>query len=615
MRYFYKTLNETGERAEMKKLIGVVFLLLVARTVFAGHIAGGEIFYQYLGPGAATGSSRYSITLRLFRECNPPLIGGVGIAQLPVSVLLNIYNNTTPSTQFGPQLTASITGGAPQRLNLTTPNPCITNPPNVCYQVGNYTIASVELPNTAAGYIVAFQTCCRTNAVYNIQTFSIPGSQNPGEGATYTCQIPGTNQLSLGANSSPVFALKDTTLVCTSSPFRLDFSATDPDPGDSLSYAFCAAYDRGNTTNSSSTDYSSPPFNNVTYLPGFSGTQPLGPNVTIDPVTGIISGRAPITGRYVVNVCITEWRKGMAISQHRKDFTLIVSDCQLTSAQLKPAYVNCDSMSVYFENQASSPIASYLWDFGEKNVSGSTSAQPTPTHQYRDTGTYVLKLTVTNSNGCQDSTTSNVKIYPGFTAKFNIQGNCYFNPYQFIDASTVRYGFINSWRWNFGDTTTLADTATSKDSAWKYPSPVTARVKLVITSSKGCRDSTTQVLTVSDKPAISLPFRDTLICSIDTLALKANISSGASINWAPNNLANRSRILLANTASPLVYPKDTTSYIVTINDHGCINTDSVKVNVLNFISVRLGPDTTICTTDSILLKPVSDALSYRWDPA
>lgn len=599
----------------MKKLIGFIFLLVITHEAFAGHIAGGEIFYRYLGPGAAVGTSKYAITVRLFRECNaqsPP--GQPPPAQLPGSVLVNIYNNTSPSTQVSPQLTATLSGTI-QQLSLTTANPCIINAPSVCYQVGNYVIASVELPNTAAGYIAAFQTCCRTNGITNVLTFPLP-SGNSAEGATYTCEIPGTNKLGIGTNSSPVFALKDTTLVCNGSPIKLDFSATDPDVSDSLSYSFCSAYDRGLTENAGSTSYSSPPFNTITYTSGYSGSQPLGATVTIDPVTGIISGKAPGSGSYVVNVCITEWRNGVPISQHRKDFTLVVSNCQLTAAELKPGYINCDSSSVYFENEAASPVTSYLWDFGEKNVANPTSTLPTPTYRYQDTGTYVVKLKVTNAKGCQDSTTSIVKIYPGFDAGVKVQGNCYLNAYKFFDATIAKYGSVNSWQWDFGDLTTLADTARSKDSSWKYSAPVNnASVRLIVTSSKGCIDTTIYTLNVLDKPMIDLPFKDTLICSIDTLMLRANIVNTATITWVPDNLPNRSRIINANTSNPLVYPKDTTNYLVTINDNGCINTDTVRVNVLDFITVQLGPDTTICRTDSIVLKPVSHALSYQWTPA
>jgi gliding motility-associated-like protein len=43
-----------------------------------------------------------------------------------------------------------------------------------------------------------------------------------------------------------------------------------------------------------------------------------------------------------------------------------------------------------------------------------------------------------------------------------------------------------------------------------------------------------------------------------------------------------------------------------------VNSDTVTVNVLSFINVRLGNDSLICQTDTFRLRPVSEALSYRW---
>jgi hypothetical protein len=347
----------------MKRLIFILFFFFPSVFCFAGHIAGGEMFYRYIGPGTAVNTSRYQITLRFFRECNPPASQtGAGVATLPPSAEIEIYNNTSPSTRFG-RTAVPMTGGI-QILQLTTVNPCLVGAVDVCYQVANYTFTQ-DLPNTPSGYVVMFQTCCRTNGIWNVQTFPLPQNQF-GEGATYMCEIPGTNTLPTSNNSSAVFALKDTTLVCKQSPFTLDFSATDPD-NDSLSYSFCAAYDRGNTINSSPDQiYSAPPFNNVTYTAGFLGGQPLGVNVTINPTTGMISGISPdIPGYYTVNVCITEWRSGQPISIHRKDFTLRIADCSLTGAQLKPSYVTCNGTTLSFQNESTnSNITSYLWDFG-----------------------------------------------------------------------------------------------------------------------------------------------------------------------------------------------------------------------------------------------------------
>lgn len=588
----------------MKKILLSIILIFVICSTYAGHIAGGEIFYRYLGQGTNANTSRYSITLRLFRDCNAT---GTNTAQLPTSVLIAIYNNTSPSSRFGNQITVQRTGGI-ETLSLGNPDPCITGQVVVCYQLATYNFTT-DLPNTAEGYTAMYQTCCRTDAITNVLKEQIT-AQTFGEGATYTCNIPGTASLPTGNNSSPVFALKDTTLVCQNSPFSIDFSASDPDQGDSLSYSLCSAYNRGNTTGAADANYSSPPFGFVNYTNGFSGNSPLGPTASIDPITGIISGIAPINGYYVVNVCITEWRSGVIISQHRKDFTLRVSDCALTGASLKPSYITCDGFTMNFQNEStSSNITSYLWNFGENNAP--TSSNPTPTHTYADTGTYTLKLKVTSSGGCQDSATAQVRVYPGFVPNFNVQGTCYLNTYNFLDATTTAYGVVNSWRWDLGDLTSTADTSTRKDTAWRYSSPQSVQVRLITSNSKGCVDTIVKTVTILDRPIVNLAFRDTLICSIDTLRLNATVGNG-SVAWVPDRSASIARMSGSNTPNPLVYPVDTTRYVVTVNDNGCINTDTVTVNVLDFIDVELGLDTSICRTDQFTLSPVSDALSYQW---
>jgi gliding motility-associated-like protein len=45
-----------------------------------------------------------------------------------------------------------------------------------------------------------------------------------------------------------------------------------------------------------------------------------------------------------------------------------------------------------------------------------------------------------------------------------------------------------------------------------------------------------------------------------------------------------------------------------------VGTDSITVNVLDYITVSLPADTTICLSDSFQLRPVSYALKYVWTP-
>ena len=582
----------------MKKLVSLFIFILLSTAAIAGHIAGGEMYYRYLGAGSTANTLRYQITLRLFRECNPPPgQGGTQIASMPTSVTIGIFNNTGPGTIF---TSRNVNRTNLDQITLSSPSPCIVNAPQVCYQVGNFTI-DIDLPISANGYVASFQTCCRTNGIANISGASV--------GGTYSAVIPPTSGPNAINNSSAVFQLKDTTLVCKDLDFTLDFGANDPDR-DSLSYAFCAAFDGGSAVDAGAIVPSVPPYNSIGYSNPFSGASPLGPNVTLNPRTGLISGRAPGAGSYAINVCVSEFRNGKLINVHRKDFTLKIGNCSLTEAKLpQPGYNTiCDSFSFTFENlSSSSNISNYFWDFYDPASGRSTSTDPKPTHVYSDTGTYQIKLRVQSSSGCTDSSTSVVRVYPGFFPGFDIAGSCFLSPFQFTDKSRTNHGTVNKWRWNFGDPATLADTSLLRNSTYKYPAINQHTVELIVGSSKGCLDTITKTISVTDLPSLQLPFKDTLICSIDTLRLQA-VGTG-SFTWGPAY-----NIINSASASPSVYPKTTTSYVVTLNENGCVNSDTIKVNVLDFITVNAGRDTSMCVGDSIVLRPQSQGLRYFWSP-
>ena len=582
----------------MKKFFTLFICLLSALYVQAGHIAGGELFYKFLGAGSTANTFKYEVTLRLFRECNPPPgPNGTQISAMPGNVILGIYQNG--SGNLTKQLDVARTDL--QSITLSKPNSCIVNAPQVCYQVGSYT-TTIDLIASSAGYIIAFQTCCRTNGIINISGSSV--------GATYTAEIPPTIGANAINNSSAVFSLKDTTLVCKDIDFNLDFGATDPD-NDSLVYSFCGAYDGGTATDAALKPPSSPPYGTVGYVNG-SGSQPLGPGVIIDSKTGLISGTAPGAGSYVINVCVSEYRQGKIVSIHRKDFTLKIGDCSLTEAKLpQPGYPTvCKSNAYTFENlSTASNITGYSWDFFDPSSgTNNTSSSPTPTHTYSDTGIFKVRLTVTSSTGCKDSSTSLVYVYPGFMADFSVTGSCYLNPFKFNDKTIPKYGFVNSWKWDFGDLSTTADSAIIKSPTYKYDGLSQHQVRLIAGSSKGCLDTVVKTVDVLDVPFLKLPFKDTLICSIDTLALLAE--GTGNFTWTPNY-----NIINSNTATPFVYPKNNTNYVVTLNENGCISKDTIQVNVLDFITVNAGNDTSICIKDSIRLNPTSQGLQYRWSPS
>ncbi|HTL10116.1 MAG TPA: PKD domain-containing protein [Chitinophagaceae bacterium] len=583
--------------------------MLVLLPVYARHIRGGELSYKYIGPGASPNSSQYLIRLKLYIDCSANDPG-----QNETTAAFTIFNRTDNS-----QVSSIIANKVNEETISYDPasNPCITNPPlDICYKL-KYFETTIELPDNAVGYTISYQRCCRIEGIKNI-------SGNSGNyGATYTCDIPGTNVLALPRhNSSPVIAGNDAVAICAGSGFSFDFSATDPE-GDSLVYSLCDAYRGGGTgTQSSGTclncvspnPAAPPPYVALPYESPYSGANPLGLKASINPATGIISGIAPsVSAQYVITSCIYEYHNGVLINIHRKDIHLKVSDCNPLKAFLKPDYDYCDDFLVSFKNEQTNPAGTvYIWSFGDATKTD-TSLDPLGLvqHQFADTGTYTIKLKVILAGQCLDSTSTLARVYPGFYPGFRIAGSCLLTPLQFIDTTKTKYGVVNAWRWNFGDETTEADTAKTQNPVWKYASLGIKTAELIVQSNKGCIDTVTVPVEVKDKPTIDLAFKDTLICSNlplqDTLLLQA--TGTGNFSWSP-----LTRIVNENTATPLVFPTNTTLYQVQLNQDGCINTDTVRVRVVDHVTLDAGPDSTICLTDQITLHPSGNALAYSWTP-
>ena len=589
----------------MKKvLIAFIFFISISEA-FATHISGGEMIYEYLGPGAAPNSKQYRITLRLFRDDAADAAGG---APMPPFVYIGIFNNDNFSQYpaAGQYYNVPIINGpSGDPVPVDPPPVCMVNPPALAYHVGFYTFM-VDLPDNNGGYTASYQTCCRIFPLLNVLTAQQPAQ---GEGSTYVSNIPGNLLLAGNVNSSPQFTTQ-LTRVCHGNPFTFNFSATDPD-ADSLVYFFCNAYNRGSTINSSPVNPAAPPYQSVVYINGYTATNPLGSTATINNKTGIISGIAPATvGRYVVCVCVNEYRNGVLIGFHRKDFILGVYDCDIPSAKLDPVTTTCDGFTLSFQNLGSEAnIQSWYWTFGDP-ASGvnDTSTSQTPTHTFSDTGVYTVHFVVNRGLPCSDSIDAIVRVFPGFFPGFTVSGQCKNTPIKFEDKTTTSYGVVTPWTWNFGDPGSgPSDSSHLQNPTHSYAAAGTYHVILTVGNSKGCSGIFEQDILVTDKPTLTVS-GDTLICSLDTLQLSA-VGAGTFL-WSPNYMIND-----VNSATPLVSPDVTTTYSVTITDaFGCSGQDTVRVNVVSFVTLSKPNDSTICSGDPVVLKIVSDGLQYSWTP-
>jgi gliding motility-associated-like protein len=164
-----------------------------------------------------------------------------------------------------------------------------------------------------------------------------------------------------------------------------------------------------------------------------------------------------------------------------------------------------------------------FWDFGN----GDTSNALEPMYAYPDTGTYTIKLVITDTIGCKDSL-----VKPNYTrvyrpvASFDANNLIsYCTPFEarFTNTST----FYNSSSWELG-----IGTSTQTNPVSYYTSTGTYNIKLQITSPGGCTDSVTKKLQVFDPNDGTLTYGPTTFsCRPLTVNFTAFSNLKASFIW------------------------------------------------------------------------------------
>ena len=434
------------------KALKKYFLLLLLFTnikINATHIVGGEMIYNDLGGG------NYRITLKVYRDCFngiPPLDSPGGIPAI-ITIREVISGNLTGTYNIGAPVVTNI----PPTIN----NPCIQTPGGVCVEEGVYTY-TINLAPLNGGYHIIYQRCCRNNSILNL-------TQSGGQGSTYYAKIPGPNEFAF--NSSPRYKNFPPIFICNNVKFIFDHSATDPD-GDQLVYSLCPPFLGADACcpviaggsgggsycpsppPSCPTEAVSPPYPNVNYAAGYSGSYPIASNpaFSINPTTGVLIGTPSLVGQFVVGVCVQEFRNGVLIDTHYRDFQFNIVPCVVSVVSAVASQTQlCQGYTINFSNQSSSNLGNipFHWDFGVAPLTNDTSNLVNPSYTYPDTGKYTVTLIANSGKLCADSVKKTFYVYPVLDVNFNHQSNQCLkgNSFNFIVQGT----FVNVplFNWNF----------------------------------------------------------------------------------------------------------------------------------------------------------------------
>lgn len=138
-----------------------------------------------------------------------------------------------------------------------------------------------------------------------------------------------------------------------------------------------------------------------------------------------------------------------------------------------------------------------------------------------------------------------------------------------------------------------------------------ATINLIITATNGlCVKKDTVNLSVVSRPAVSAGL-DKTICPGDSVQLITTNTGAISFAWSPKTGLSDSTI-----SDPFAKPINSTNYILKVSNGICTSSDTVKVNIINPLSVNAGNDRTICKGDTVhLYASPNGASSYNWSPA
>ncbi len=514
------------------RLLVLLPLFLQTTVTFAKHIIGGEITYvcEGLTPGDPS-TNRYLVTMKIFRDCDP--FAGGAYFDDPANIGIYRGQYAGPNTLFTDMqiYNPSITEIIPD-----TPK-CIQNIPYACVQEGIYWF-TLDLPiSTTESYFIVYQRCCRNNSILNI-------IEPEDVGATYFTEI--TPDAQTMCNISPVYNEFPPIIICKGVPLEFDHSATDAE-GDQLVYSFCAPQNGGGKGQTGDpcdaivpSPPCAPPFESVPFVqPQYSPANPMGgtPQITINPVTGLIQGTPNTVGRFVVGVCVDEYRNGIKLSTIKRDFQFNVADCDPTVLAkidggdtlyfTQGAYYleTCGPKELYIENQSIDInfIDEFEWRFNLLGTPYLNNSDWSPTIDFPVAGRYFGQLLLNPNGGiCSDTANIIVDIYPEAKADFEFAyDTCVAGPVQFTDLSTGE-GIVEKWVWQFG---VPNGSSTATNPAFTYNIPGDFPVKLRVVDKNGCEDAITKNVNYFPAPPYIIIQPDQYAGCVPATILFKNLSS------------------------------------------------------------------------------------------
>lgn len=243
---------------------------------------------------------------------------------------------------------------------------------------------------------------------------------------------------------------------------------------------------------------------------------------------------------------------------------------------------------------SSSPASSYQWSTGDTSSTIVVAPAPGSTAEY--------SVTILDTYGCEQVTSTTVETLPEVSAAFSVEGDEL--TYQFQPAAQD-HPDLNYW-WNFGDGTFSINYAPTH----AYGMPGSYPVSLITVGTCGT-DTSTQLLELQQAPQASFSSNSTSGCAPFTVEFNSTSTDADEHLWTfPGGVPETS-----TEADPTVTYLNPGNYPVSLTVTNAVGSDLIEID--DYLTVGQGPSASFTFSTELLQVDFSGELenaeSFSWN--
>lgn len=273
---------------------------------------------------------------------------------------------------------------------------------------------------------------------------------------------------------------------------------------------------------------------------------------------------------------------------------------------------DCSPHNVSFTN-TSLYASSYEWSFGD----GASSLAMHPTHTYVNTTgfvqTYPVTLIALAANGCHDTISHPVLVFPIHTFSFDLTSASGCGP---LNVQMPMLPGIQSYSWDFGDGNTSTMPAPLHQFVNNGLTPVTYTITLTGISPLGCTATASSEVTVYPPPVAQFIPNVIAGCSPLLVQLQNSSINANTYSWnygdgqsSTSAAASHNHTFTNNSSASLVQ----TIQLTAQNNFGCASTYQTPVTVYPAVQASFNAPQQACSPAEINFTNTSiQGASYEW---